>query len=74
MIQWIEIDARGLEPPEPLVRILEATAALAGDSALLARTDRRPMLLLEELPRRGFSGESEPAPDGKGYVTKIQRL
>lgn len=74
MTHWIEIDARRLEPPMPMIRILEAVATLPADSALVARTDRRPMLLLEELPRRGFAGESEPAPDGDGYVTRIQRL
>ena len=30
--------------------------------------------LFDELTHRGFFGESEPAPDGQGYVTKIQRL
>ncbi len=74
MTHWIEIDARGLEPPMPMVRILEAVAALPADSAVIARTDRPPMLLLDELPRRGFAGASEPAPDGEGYVTKIQRV
>lgn len=73
MTHWIEIDARGLEPPMPLVRILEAVATMPAESAVLARTDRQPMLLLDELPRRGFAGASEPAPDGEGYVTKIQR-
>lgn len=74
MTHWIEIDARGLEPPMPMVRILEAVATLLADSAIIARTDRHPMLLLDELPRRGFAGASEPAPNGEGYVTKIQRV
>ena len=74
MTHWIEIDARGLEPPMPMVRILEAVAALPADSAVIARTDRQPMLLLDELPRRGFAGKSEPASDGGGYVTRIQRI
>lgn len=58
----------------PMVRILEAVAALPADGAVIARTDRQPMLLLAELPRRGFAGASAPAPDGEGYVTKIQRV
>ena len=69
---WIEIDARGLEPPMPMVRILEAVAMLPADTGLVARTDLKPMFLLEELPRRGFTGESEP--DGATYVTRIQPL
>ena len=74
MTQWISIDARGLEPPLPMVRILEAVAAMPDGSAIIARTDRRPMILLDELPCRGLAGESEPAPDGQGYVTKIRRV
>lgn len=72
MKTWIEIDARGLEPPEPMVRILETLATLPADTGILARTDRKPVFLLDDLPRRGFAGES--APDGKSYATRIQRL
>jgi uncharacterized protein (DUF2249 family) len=72
-IEWTEIDVRGLEPPMPLVRVIEALEALPPDNGLIVHTDRRPMLLLDELPRRGFTGESEPAPGGGGFVTRIQR-
>jgi uncharacterized protein (DUF2249 family) len=68
----IEIDARGLEPPMPMVRILEAIETLPDETAIIAHTDRRPAFLLEELPNRGFSGETKQAPDGS-YVTHIQR-
>ena len=68
----IEIDARGLEPPMPLVRILEALATISPETAVIARTDRCPLLLLEELPRRGFAGETEETPDGS-YLTHIHR-
>jgi uncharacterized protein (DUF2249 family) len=69
----MEIDARGLEPPMPMVRILEAIERLPGETALLARTDRRPAFLLDELPNRGFAGETKQTPDGS-YVTHIQRI
>lgn len=68
----IEIDARGLEPPMPMVRILETIEALSDETLVIARTDRRPFFLLEELPRRGFAGETEEAPDGS-YITHIRR-
>ena len=68
----IEIDARGLEPPMPMVRILEVIEALSGEAHVVARTDRRPAFLLAELPRRGFSGQTEEASDG-GYITHISR-
>src|SRR3954468_11291210 len=39
----LEVDARGLEPPQPMVKILEMLAALPRNTTLRARTDRRPM-------------------------------
>jgi uncharacterized protein (DUF2249 family) len=51
----IEIDNRGLEPPEPLVRILSALAELPEGDELVALMDREPVLLYPELERRGFT-------------------
>lgn len=68
----VEVDARGLEPPQPMVKILEALAALPGGAELRARTDRRPMHLYAQLEARGFMGESEEQPDGS-YITHIRR-
>ncbi len=66
-----DLDARGLEPPQPLITILEAVATLAPGAALRARTDRRPIHLYAQLEERGFTGESEAQEDGS-YVTTIQ--
>ena len=68
----LEVDARGLEPPEPMVRILEATATLAPGVTLRARTERRPLHLLAELSARGFTHRSEEAADGS-FITHIDR-
>ncbi len=68
----LEVDARGLEPPQPLVKILEALAALPAGATLRARTDRRPMHLYAQLETRGFTGQSEEQSDGS-FVTHIQR-
>jgi uncharacterized protein (DUF2249 family) len=68
----IEVDARGLEPPQPLVKILEALAALPEAARLRARTDRRPMHLYAQLEERGFVGESEEQPDGS-FITHVRR-
>jgi uncharacterized protein (DUF2249 family) len=67
-----EVDARGLEPPQPLVKILEALAALPEGARLRARTDRRPMHLHAQLEERGFLGESEEQPDGS-FITHVRR-
>lgn len=70
--RWIEVDARGLEPPQPLVTILEALANLPAGAELRAHTDRRPMHLYAQLEERGFTGESEEQNDGS-FITKIRR-
>jgi uncharacterized protein (DUF2249 family) len=67
-----ELDVRGLEPPQPMVRILELLATLPEGVGLLARTDRRPVHLLPQLEFRGFSGTSEEQPDGS-FITHIRR-
>lgn len=68
----IEVDARGLEPPQPLVKILEALANLPDGARLRARTDRRPMHLYAQLEERGFVGETEDQQDGS-FVTHVRR-
>ena len=68
----VEVDARGLELPQPMVRILEALADLPEGAELRAHTDRRPMHLYPQLEQRGFRGQSEEQPDGS-FVTCIRR-
>ena len=68
----IELDARGLEPPQPLVRILESLAELPSQAELSAHTDRRPVHLYEQLYERGYAGGSEEQPDGS-FITRIRR-
>jgi uncharacterized protein (DUF2249 family) len=70
--QVVEIDTRGMQPPQPLVTILEAAATLPGDAEILARTNRRPMHLYPELESRGFSSETKEETDGS-FITYIRR-
>lgn len=67
----IDVDARGLEPPQPMVKILEALAALPAGVELRARTDRRPMHLYDQLEERGFAGETQEQNDGS-FITTIR--
>ena len=64
-----EVDARGLEPPEPMLRILSAVEGLAAGGVLRARTDRRPLHLLSELEARGVSHECQEQADGSWIIT-----
>jgi TusA-related sulfurtransferase len=67
------VDARGLEPPQPLVVILEAITRLPENGELRAQTDRRPLHLYPLLEQRGFTGETEEQSDGS-FVTTIRRV
>ena len=45
-----QLDNRGLQPPEPMVRILAALATLDNGSELAVLMDREPFLLYPEAP------------------------
>ena len=67
----VALDACGLEPPQPLVVILEALASLPDGEEMHARTDRRPMHLYALLEQRGFTGETKEQHDGS-FITTIR--
>ena len=65
------VDVRGLEPPEPMVRVLEQLDMLRPGQRLEVLHERRPMLLYPQLDERGFAHETdEPEP---GVVRIIVR-
>ena len=68
----IELDARGLEPPQPMMKILEAIAVLSADATLAAHTDRQPLLLYPMLEQRGYTYETLQQADGS-HLTQIRR-
>ena len=67
----VEVDARGLEPPQPMVKILESLVSLTPGAALEARTDRRPMHLYPQLEQRGYTAETKEQSDGS-FLTHIR--
>ena len=70
--QIMIVDARGFEPPQPMVKILETLAVLPPGAGLRAHTDRRPVHLHALLEERGYQGESEEQADGS-FITHISR-
>jgi uncharacterized protein (DUF2249 family) len=57
------LDVRELEPPEPMVRVLEALERLEPGERLEVLHARRPMFLYPQLDERGFAHETdEPEP------------
>lgn len=53
----VVIDVRGLEPPEPMVRTLEALERLPRGKTLLQINERVPQFLIPQLAKRGFVHE-----------------
>jgi uncharacterized protein (DUF2249 family) len=53
----VVLDVRGLEPPEPLVRTLEALEALPPGGLLIQLNTRVPQFLLPQLRSRGYAFE-----------------
>jgi len=68
----VRLDNRGLSPPEPMMRILEALEQLAPDGVLVAKMDREPIFLFAELHDRGYRYTCDP--DGsEGYLLEVTR-
>jgi TusA-related sulfurtransferase len=67
----IEVDARGFEPPQPLMKTLEAIATLPRGATLRLHTRWKPAMLFPELEKRGFVGESQEQSDGS-CITHIR--
>jgi TetR/AcrR family transcriptional regulator len=61
-------DLRDLEPPEPLERVLRATAELAPGGVYLARLPRHPRLLFPHLRKRGLDWAVCDEPDGTALL------
>ena len=53
------LDVRGLEPPQPMVRVLEEIDRLAPGTRLEVHHDRRPLFLYPQLEDRGFRHETD---------------
>jgi uncharacterized protein (DUF2249 family) len=62
------LDNRGLEPPEPMVRIFDALNELKAGEELHALMDREPILIYSELERRGFAWRFDDDGDSQTLV------
>jgi TusA-related sulfurtransferase len=69
----VVLDNRGLVPPEPMLRTLEALKTLPPAGSLLALTDRQPLFLYEALAEQGYAYQTLESSDHH-YRTLITRL
>ena len=62
-VRTLTLDVRGLEPPLPMVLVLERLETLTADEQLEVVHERRPMFLYPQLDERGFAHRTdEPEP------------
>ncbi|MEO5364989.1 MAG: DUF2249 domain-containing protein [Magnetococcus sp. WYHC-3] len=69
MVHHPLLDVRGLPPPEPLLRILEATARLQVGEQLIVHHERLPSLLYPRLDERGLTVETRSTAEGLVILT-----
>lgn len=62
------LDNRGLEPPNPMIRTLEALDSMAPGEVLVIHNDRVPVYLLPQLADAGAQYQVEEQPDGSARV------
>lgn len=68
----VELDNRGLEPPQPMVRTLSALDRSCPGDEVIIHNDRVPVFLIEELNQLGYPFTVDEQPDGSAKV-KIQK-
>jgi TusA-related sulfurtransferase len=66
------LDNRGLEPPIPIVRTLEALEEMAAGDVLTIYNDRVPVYLLPQLEELGASYQVEEQADGSARVRIVK--
>lgn len=68
----VVLDVRGLEPPEPMVRTLEALETLPEGAVLVQHNVRVPQFLIPILTERGFQHQVEEAGE-EHVIVRISR-
>ena len=72
-IDEILVDARGLEPPEPMEKVMQTLALLRRDQSIRLLLHREPFPLYSILAERGYGHDTRLEADGS-YVILIRPL
>jgi uncharacterized protein (DUF2249 family) len=59
----IDLDVRGMQPPEPLERVLETLDRLGAGDCLRVKINCRPVPLFRILDQNGYTHEEAPGAD-----------
>jgi TusA-related sulfurtransferase len=71
-IDQILVDARGLEPPEPMEKVMQTLALLRPAQTIRLLLHREPFPLYPILAERGYRHATTPQDDGS-YVILIRQ-
>jgi hypothetical protein len=69
----VSLDVNGLEPPEPMVRILAAATALGPEDRLVVEHFREPVPLYAHLEAAGFLHDIVKLDEGRYRLTIRRR-
>lgn len=69
MSETVELDVCGLEPPEPLERVLSALDTLGPRGLLLVKINCRPLPLYRILERNGYVYAERPGSESLLEIT-----
>ncbi len=65
----VSVDVRGLEAPQPMVKVLEQLDRLRPGQTLVVLHERRPMFLYPQIDERGFVHETDEPETGLVRIT-----
>lgn len=60
----VQLDVSGLEPPQPMMAILEKLGELGPGAQLLVRHHKEPVLLYDKLKLRGYGARADKRAEG----------
>jgi uncharacterized protein (DUF2249 family) len=64
----VQLDVRGLEPPRPVIVILERLVDLGPGAQLLVHDDHEPTILYDKLALRGYDARAEKRGPGDYFI------
>lgn len=68
LLPVVELDVRELEPPGPMIAILQKLVDLGPGAQLQVRHHREPVMLYDKLKLRGYAATCTPQPNGEFLV------
>jgi len=69
MGQSIHLDVRGMDPPGPILKVMDTLGTMAKEDCLVLTIDCRPAPLYRILERNGYSYDEQPGRESNYEIT-----